>query len=107
MAESIQDEVAPETATRFAARCLASGDPRVEVAEALQNFFGVSRATAYRTIARVLIDSDDSEPIAIVRDETGTIDLRAEAERQYSAAVAQCDSKAALRWFAVLQRLSS
>ena len=106
MVESIQNEVAPETASQFATRCLASGDPRAEVAEALQTFFGVSRATAYRTIARVLIDADDSEPTAIVRDETGTIDLRAEAERQYAAAVAQCDNKAALRWFAVLQRLS-
>ena len=96
-----------ETAAQFAARCLANGDGRPEVAESLQTFFGVSRATAYRTIARALLGTGEPQPADIARTDSGGIDLAAEAERQYAAAVSNDDSKAALRWFSVLQRLAS
>jgi hypothetical protein len=42
---------------------------------------------------------------AIVRNDTGAIDLIAEAERQYAAAIATDDSAAALRWFGILKNL--
>jgi hypothetical protein len=100
------NDLTAETAAQFAARCLANGDGRPDVAESLQTFFGVSRATAYRTIARAMLGTGEP-PADIARTGTGAIDLAAEAERQYAAAVSNDDSKAALRWFNVLQRLAS
>lgn len=96
-----------ESADAFVSRCLAAGDARVDIAESLQTFYGVSRATAYRIIARHLVGTGDKGSPDIARDESGAIDLRGEAARQYAAAVASDDSKGALRWFNVLQRLSA
>lgn len=106
MGQSMASDLTAETAAQFAARCLANGDGRPEVAESLQTFFGVSRATAYRIIARAMLGTGEP-PADIARTETGAIDLAAEAARQYAAAVSNDDSKAALRWFSVLQRLAS
>ena len=107
MGQSMVSDLTAETAAQFAARCLANGDGRPEVAESLQTFFGVSRATAYRIIARALLGTGEPQQADIARTDTGAIDLAAEAERQYAAAVSNDDSKAALRWFSVLQRLAS
>jgi hypothetical protein len=96
-----------ESATAFVSRCLASGDSRGDIAESLQTFYGVSRATAYRMIARQLIGTGDTGSPDIARNEDGGIDLATEAARQYAAAVSADDSKAALRWFHVLQRLAA
>lgn len=101
------DSQTTESAEAFVSRCLAAGDARVEIAESLQTFYGVSRATAYRIIARHLVGTGDNGSPDIARDENGAIDLKGEAARQYAAAVASDDSKAALRWFNVLQRLSA
>lgn len=105
--DAMGDTQTTESADAFVSRCLAAGDARVEIAESLQTFYGVSRATAYRLIARNMIGTGDGGPPAIARDEEGAIDLRQEAARQYAAAVASDDSKAALRWFNVLQRLTA
>jgi len=107
MGQSMANDQTTESADAFVSRCLAAGDARVDIAESLQTFYGVSRATAYRMIARHLIGTGDGGTSAIARDEDGAIDLQQEAARQYAAAVAGDDSKAALRWFNVLQRLAT
>lgn len=96
---------AEESAQAFIARCLDSGDTRAEIVAALQEFYGASRATAYRWISAAMAGTEEPVAAAIARDDAGTIDLKAEAERQYAAAVAADDSVAALRWFGILQRL--
>ena len=58
-------------------------------------------------IARHLCGTDAAGSPDIARREDGGIDLAAEAARQYAAAVKSDDSKAALRWFNVLQRLAA
>lgn len=103
----MEDTQTTESADAFVSRCLAAGDARVDIAEALQTFYGVSRATAYRIIARHLVGTGDGGSPTIARDESGAIDLKGEAARQYAAAVASDDSKTALRWFHVLQRLQT
>ena len=107
MGQSMTTDGTTESADAFVSRCLAAGDARVEIAEALQTFYGVSRATAYRIIARHLVGTGDGGSPTIARDESGAIDLRGEAARQYAAAVASDDSKAALRWFHILQRMAT
>ena len=106
MGQSTGNDRSAESAQAFVSHAFALGDKRSEIAESLQTYYGVSRATAYRMIARHLIGSGDSEPVDIARRDDGTIDLTAEAERQYAAAVAADDAKSALRWFNVLQRLT-
>ena len=105
MAESIPADATAESAQAFIARCLASGDSRSEIVEALQRFYGVSRATAYRNVARAMLGLGEPDSADIARTDTGSIDLQAEAERQYSAAVTSGDSKAALQWFHILRRM--
>lgn len=96
-----------ESADTFVSRCLASGDSRADIVESLQTFYGISRATAYRQVSRHLSGAGDGGTSAIARDEEGAINLQQEAARQYAAAVASDDSKAALRWFNVLQRMAT
>jgi hypothetical protein len=48
-----------------------------------------------------------AEAESIARLPDGSIDVAAEAERQYSAAVARDDEAAQLRWFAILRKLKS
>lgn len=100
-------EQTTESAEAFVSRCLAAGDARVEIAEALQTFYGVSRATAYRIIARHLVGTGATGSPDIARDEKGEIDLKGEAMRQYAAAVAADDGRGALRWFHILQRMAA
>jgi len=96
-----------ESAAAFAAQCAADGDPRPDIVAALVELFGVSRATAYRlTAAAYSAGGDAAESAAIARHDDGSIDVPAEAARQYAAAVAAGDEVAQLRWFAILQRLS-
>lgn len=92
-------------ALEFAADCLQAGDSRADVAATLQDMFGVSRATAYRLCAAACQASGAAaDAAAIVRRADGTIDLRAEIERQYAAAVAAEDGPAQLRWLNMLSR---
>jgi len=95
-----------EAAAAFAAQCAADGDPRADIVAALQSLFGVSRATAYRlTAAAMVAGGAQAEAETIARLPDGSIDITAEAERQYSAAVARDDETAQLRWFAILRKL--
>ena len=96
-----------ESSDAFVSRCLAEGDSRADIVESLRGFYGISRATAYRQIARHLNGAPDGAQTAIARTDEGAIDLQQEAARQYAAAVADEDSKAALRWFNVLQRMTT
>jgi hypothetical protein len=93
-------------AQQFAAQALEQGDQRREVACTLMEMFGVSQATAYRIISKASAGQAaacDAEEVCRTAD--GRIDLPAEAERQYVAAVAREDEKSALRWFSVLEKL--
>ena len=96
-----------ESSDAFVSRCLAEGDSRADIVESLQTFYGVSRATAYRQVSRHLSATGDGGTCTIARDDDGAIDLQQEAARQYAAAVTSDDSRAALRWFNVLQRLAT
>ena len=99
---------ANHAAAQFAAQCVADGDSRADVVAALQDLFSVSRATAYRlTAAAMAAGGAAAEAEAIVRRDDGTIDVVAEAARQYAAAVEREDEAAQLRWFLMLQRLQS
>ena len=96
---------ANEAAGRFAAQCHAKGDPRSDTVEALQTLFGVSRATAYRLCSAAAAGT--GAPAAadeIPRHADGSVDVPAEAERQYIAAVESGDEAAQLRWFAILRK---
>lgn len=93
-------------AVEFARQCAADGDSRADIVAALMDLFSVSRATAYRLAAAALqAGGAAAEAETIVRREDGTIDVRAEAERQYQAAIEREDDAAQLRWFLMLQRL--
>jgi hypothetical protein len=95
-----------DAAAAFAAQCAADGDPRADIVAALQSLFGVSRATAYRlTAAAMAAGGCQAEAESIARLPGGSIDIAAEAERQYAAAVARDDESAQLRWFAILRKL--
>jgi hypothetical protein len=95
-----------EAAAAFAAQCAADGDPRADIVAALQSLFGVSRATAYRLTAAAMVAGGAAEESReIARHEDGTIDVLAEAERKYAAAVARDDEAAQLRWFHLLRRM--
>ena len=95
-------------AQQFAAQALEQGDERREVASTLQEMFGVSQATAYRIISRASASQASAcDAAEVCRQADGRIDLHAEAERQYVAAVAREDEKAAIRWFSVLEKLQA
>lgn len=95
-------------ALEFARQCAADGDSRADVVAALQDLFGVSRATAYRLAAAAMAaGSAAAESEAIARRDDGTIDVAAEAERQYQAAIEREDDAAQLRWFLLLHKLQS
>lgn len=95
-------------AAAFARECAADGDSRADIVAALMDLFGVSRATAYRLAAAALqAGGAAADADAVCRRDDGTIDVHAEAERQYRAAIEREDDAAQLRWFLMLQRLQS
>lgn len=95
-----------DAAAQFAAECYANGDPRRDTVAALIELFGVSRATAYRLVAAAATGHGATQADSpIIRCEDGSVDILGEAERQYAAAVADCDPPGQLRWFAILRKL--